>query len=81
MAGSWLLRLLKRHFAMHVFINGASTPCEAGCTLAMLLGRLGIAADQCATAVNGVFVARDQRAQTVLHDNDQVMTFEPITGG
>jgi sulfur carrier protein len=66
---------------MHVFINGAATPCESGCTLAQLLDRLHIAADQCATAVNGTFVARDQRGDTVLNNNDQVMTFEPITGG
>ncbi len=66
---------------MQVFLNGTATPCESGCTLAQLLDRCNIAATQCATAINGVFVARDQRALTVLNDNDQVMTFEPITGG
>lgn len=66
---------------MHVFINGTATPCESGCTLAQLLDRLGMPADQCATAINGVFVPRDQRANSLLNENDHVMTFEPITGG
>lgn len=66
---------------MQVFVNGVSTPCETGCTLAALLERLGANPEQCATAVNGVFVARTQRTETLLNENDQVMTFEPITGG
>jgi sulfur carrier protein len=66
---------------MQVFVNGALTPCNQGCTLGQLLDRLGLPADQCATAINGVFVPRDQRTQTLLKENDQVMTFEPITGG
>jgi sulfur carrier protein len=66
---------------MQVFVNGVSTDCESGCTLAALLEQLGANPSQCATAINGVFIARAQRAETLLHEHDQVMTFEPITGG
>lgn len=34
-----------------------------------------------ATAVNGQFVARGDRADTVLQDQDKVLCFTPITGG
>lgn len=66
---------------MQVFINGAPHDCAAGCTLFSLLDQAGIEQSTCATAVNGVFVPRDARKEKFLSDNDQVMTFEPITGG
>lgn len=34
-----------------------------------------------ATAVNEVFVPRQQRAEHILQDQDAVFTFSPITGG
>ena len=34
-----------------------------------------------ATAVNGEFVPRTQRARHPLHDGDTVLCFSPITGG
>mgnify|MGYP000269906109 CR=1 FL=1 len=34
-----------------------------------------------ATAVNGMFVARERRAQQVLQPGDSVTTFQPIVGG
>jgi sulfur carrier protein len=34
-----------------------------------------------ATAVNEVFIPRQQRADYILNDTDQVFTFSPITGG
>ena len=66
---------------MQVFINGAPHDCAAGCTLAALLDQAGIEQSTCATAVNGVFVPRDTRKENFLSDQDQIMTFEPITGG
>ena len=66
---------------MQVFINGTPHDCAAGCTLAALLDRAGIEQSTCATAVNGVFVPRDTRKEKFLSDQDQIMTFEPITGG
>lgn len=66
---------------MQVFINGKATPVTQGTTLADLLAQLALDPKTCATAVNGTFVARGARAAVTLKDNDQVMTFEPITGG
>ena len=34
-----------------------------------------------ATAVNEVFIPRAQRSSYILKNNDQIMTFSPITGG
>jgi len=57
----------------------------AGCTLAQaldqLLLRLDKPLDAVATAVNGEFVSRGQRAAHVLNDGDTVLCFSPITGG
>lgn len=61
----------------------------AGATLADALVRMlpGDPAQQAetaarlATAVNGDFVPRNQRASHPLHDGDTVLCFAPITGG
>ncbi|MBB5202880.1 sulfur carrier protein [Inhella inkyongensis] len=57
---------------------------DTPCTLDELLPRLlppGLNPEQLATAVNGQFVPRGQRAQLVLQDADRVLLFSPITGG
>ena len=54
---------------------------EEGATLAALLERLDKPPASLATAVNGEFVPREQRAQWRLCAGDVVLTFEPITGG
>ena len=41
----------------------------------------GLADDALATAVNGVFVPRAQRAQRLLAEGDAIVTFQPIEGG
>jgi sulfur carrier protein len=66
---------------MQIFINGTPREVAADTTLADLMQLLALGETACATAVNGQFVPRQQRAQTHLTQNDQVMTFEPITGG
>lgn len=66
---------------MQIFLNGVAHDCADRISLAAFLDSLGIASTSCATAVNQVFIAREQRHQTILEPNDQVMTFEPITGG
>ncbi len=66
---------------MKIFVNGQAVECAEGVSLAALLVQLGRDPSSCATAVNGVFVARAQRGETRLCNGDQVMTFEPITGG
>jgi sulfur carrier protein len=50
-------------------------------TLAGLLAALDVAPETVATAVNGQFVPREQRATHRLHAGDSVTTFQPIVGG
>lgn len=64
-----------------ITINGEPREIDAGTTLDQLLAALGNAPEALATAVNGEFVAREQRAQCRLADGDDVFTFQPITGG
>ncbi len=52
-----------------------------GATLADLLAHQQRRPETVATAVNGRFVARDRRGDTVLRDGDQVLFFQPIVGG
>lgn len=66
---------------MSIRLNEESLQLEEGATLAALIALLDKPPASLATAVNGQFVAREQRAQCVLRDGDAVMTFEPITGG
>jgi len=66
---------------MTVFVNGQSCEIDQNALLSDLLVQLGIDDTACATAVNGTFVPRQRRNETILHDTDHVMTFEPITGG
>jgi len=61
--------------------NDLSLPCPAGLTLAQLLDAQGVDAASVATAVNGQFVPRPQRATTVLQPHDTVLTFQAIVGG
>ena len=54
----------------------------AGTTVAALLQQLpGLRIEVVATAVNGDFVARHQRAARLLVDGDTLLCFAPITGG
>ena len=64
-----------------ITLNGAPQQLPAGSSVADLLARHGVAPEAVATAVNGVFIARYQRAHTVLRAGDAVFTFQPITGG
>lgn len=61
--------------------NERTLPCPDGLTLADLLDTQHLNASQVATAVNGAFVPRTQRATTVLQPGDTVLTFQAIVGG
>lgn len=61
--------------------NETELPCPDGMTLAHLLESNGIVPEAVATALNGEFVARAQRASTPLHPGDTVLTFQAIVGG
>jgi sulfur carrier protein len=64
-----------------ITLNGQAQPCPPGTTLAELIARQGVPPDAVATALNGSFVARAQRAQLPLQPGDSVTTFQPIVGG
>ncbi len=63
-----------------LFVNGEIAETDAS-TLAALVASLGFAEAQVATAVNGAFVARGQRAVTPLGDGDKVEIVAPRQGG
>ncbi len=66
---------------INITLNGEARQMPVGCTLADLLETSGQPAASFASAVNGEFVARDARAQTLLAEGDAVFTFQAITGG
>jgi sulfur carrier protein len=63
-----------------LFVNGETTETDAA-TLAALVASLGFAEAQVATALNGEFVARGQRAATLLGAGDKVELVAPRQGG
>lgn len=63
-----------------LLVNGEITETDIA-TLAALVASLGFAEAQVATAVNGEFVARGQRAATLLGDGDKVEIVAPRQGG
>lgn len=64
-----------------VGLNGKPVQLRDTYTLGGLIRQCGLSENSCATAVNGQFVARNLRDDLILREGDQVMTFEPITGG
>ena len=57
-------------------------PLAKGCTIDLLLEQLSIKdLDRVAIAVNAEVVVRSNWSKHQLSDNDQVMTFAPISGG
>lgn len=71
--------------SISVLLNGEPHSVPAGATLADLLTQVRPELDQeraaLATAVNGRHIARTARTQHLLQANDQITTFEPISGG
>lgn len=64
-----------------VLLDGRPHTLAAGTGLAELVAELGHAPNAVSTAVNGVFVARGQRAACALQEGDAVLLFQPIVGG
>lgn len=70
-----------------VKVNGESKQLPEGTALSQLIEILQQEAGQeadptlIATAVNEVFIPRQQRAEHILQEQDDVFTFSPITGG
>lgn len=73
----------KTDTAMHtitVVVNGKPESTTAR-TLQDWVDERGVLPAALATAVNGQFVLRSQRAQQALHEGDTILTFQPIEGG
>jgi sulfur carrier protein len=64
-----------------ITVNGEPRSVAEATTLADLVAALGQAPTALATAVNGEFVPRAERAGVQLREGDAVFTFQPITGG
>ena len=64
-----------------ITVNGEARNVEDAATLADLVAALGQPPAALATAVNGEFVPRAERAAVPLREGDAVFTFQPITGG
>ena len=64
-----------------ITVNGEPQRVEEATTLADLVAASGQPPTALATAVNGEFVPRSERAGVRLRDGDAVFTFQPITGG
>lgn len=62
-------------------LDGEPYSVPANTTLAALVDSLGHAPNQVSTAVNGLFVPRDQREACLLQGGDAVLLFQPIVGG
>jgi len=67
--------------ASSLSFNGQPQALAVPLNLSELLAQHGISADSVATAVNGQFVQREQRAATAMRPGDEVMTFQAIVGG
>lgn len=67
--------------SMAVSVNGQPHIVPDGATLADLVAALALEPTAVATAVNGDFVARDQRGARALQPGDQVTCIQPIVGG
>ena len=66
---------------IQITVNGEKRQMPVGSTLTDALQANGQPAQSFASAVNGEFVARGERAFTTLADGDAVFTFQAITGG
>lgn len=66
---------------LRISLNGQSVPLSSRTTLGALLSALGQNKDGVATAVNGEFIAREDRLHCVLNAGDSVTVFSAIVGG
>lgn len=65
---------------MNIEVNGEERRTEAG-TIEVLVAQLGHEAAHVATALNGDFVPRPERAAAFLKDGDRVEILAPMQGG
>jgi sulfur carrier protein len=72
---------MKEDDTILVSLDGRPHTVPANTTLAALVATLGHAPDKVSTALNGLFVRRDQRDACILQPGDAVLLFQPIMGG
>lgn len=65
---------------MNILLNGEPREVESP-RLDLILEHLGYGETAVATAVNGLFVARDARPTTELRDGDRLEVLAPMQGG
>lgn len=65
----------------HVLLNGAPLRWHDGLDVSQALAHAGVDPQAVATALNGRFVARGQRALTLLQPGDSLTVFAAIVGG
>lgn len=61
--------------------NGVTQPWLPGQTIEMLIEQHRLPEKGVATAVNGTFVARNERGQVVVQPGDDIATLHAIVGG
>lgn len=64
-----------------VHVNDEGMPWREGLDLAAVVASRGVDPRAVATALNGRFVPRGQRADTPVAPGDQVVLLQPIVGG
>ncbi len=62
-------------------LNHEPQPWREGLSVAALLAEQGRAPETVATALNGAFLPRDQRAAALIRPGDALTLIQPITGG
>ncbi|MEM8793705.1 MAG: sulfur carrier protein ThiS [Pseudomonadota bacterium] len=65
---------------MTIFLNGAEIDVQSG-TLDALITELGYGEARVATALNGDFVPKSQRAETAIAEGDRLEVLAPLQGG
>lgn len=65
---------------MTVWLNGVETEVRAA-SLDRLIEELGYGAARVATALNGDFVPKDERAATTVREGDRLEVVAPLQGG
>jgi sulfur carrier protein len=66
---------------MNIQVNGQDHELASGCTIAKLLGELGVTQPHVAVEVNLEVVPRGQHRDTVLNDGDRVEVVTLVGGG
>jgi thiamine biosynthesis protein ThiS len=73
--------VLRKSFSMNLTINGESRVLPQAETLSSLVEQLGMKSDRVAIELNREIIPREQWAQTLLKDGDQLEIVHFVGGG